>query len=224
MLSPHNPSIVWLGGNRLFKSYNRGDTWVASAGSHQEHRSQHRRADGRAGRSHAALEERRRRLLQHDHLDLGIAGHAGCRLGRHRRRERAGEPRLGRSRSPRSARAMPGLPANHQYWISRIDASHFDPAHRVRVGRRPSQRRPEAVPVRDARLRQDLAEHRRQPAGVGQHPGGSRGSEEQGSALRRHRVRAVHLARRRQAVAAVHEQPADGARRRHPRSTRATTI
>ena len=31
MLSPHNPSIVWLGGNRLFKSLNRGDTWVASA-------------------------------------------------------------------------------------------------------------------------------------------------------------------------------------------------
>jgi hypothetical protein len=24
--------------------------------------------------------------------------------------------------------AMPGLPPNHQYWISRIDASHFDPA------------------------------------------------------------------------------------------------
>ena len=29
-LSPHNPSIVWLGGNRLFKSYNRGETWIAS--------------------------------------------------------------------------------------------------------------------------------------------------------------------------------------------------
>ena len=28
LLSPHNPSIVWLGGNRLFKSYNRGETWV----------------------------------------------------------------------------------------------------------------------------------------------------------------------------------------------------
>jgi len=25
-------------------------------------------------------------------------------------------------------KAMPGLPANHQYWISRIDASHFDAA------------------------------------------------------------------------------------------------
>lgn len=31
MLSPHDPNIVWYGGNRLFKSYNRGDTWVESA-------------------------------------------------------------------------------------------------------------------------------------------------------------------------------------------------
>src|SRR5437870_12149149 len=31
IMSPHNPKIVWLGGNRLFKSYNQGDTWVASA-------------------------------------------------------------------------------------------------------------------------------------------------------------------------------------------------
>src|SRR5262249_44743529 len=30
ILSPHTPSIVWRGGNRLFKSYNRGDTWIAS--------------------------------------------------------------------------------------------------------------------------------------------------------------------------------------------------
>jgi photosystem II stability/assembly factor-like uncharacterized protein len=31
VLSPHNPSIVWVGGNRLFKSLNRGDTWTMSA-------------------------------------------------------------------------------------------------------------------------------------------------------------------------------------------------
>ena len=31
IMSPHNPKIVYLGGNRLFKSYNQGDTWVASA-------------------------------------------------------------------------------------------------------------------------------------------------------------------------------------------------
>jgi photosystem II stability/assembly factor-like uncharacterized protein len=30
MLSPHNPSTVYLGGDRLFRSYNRGETWIAS--------------------------------------------------------------------------------------------------------------------------------------------------------------------------------------------------
>lgn len=30
LLSPHNPSVIYLGGDRLFKSYNRGDTWMAS--------------------------------------------------------------------------------------------------------------------------------------------------------------------------------------------------
>ena len=31
ILSPHNPDIVYLGGNRLFKSYDRGTNWVESA-------------------------------------------------------------------------------------------------------------------------------------------------------------------------------------------------
>ncbi len=31
LLSPSNPNIVWLGGNRLFKSVNRGESWLASA-------------------------------------------------------------------------------------------------------------------------------------------------------------------------------------------------
>jgi photosystem II stability/assembly factor-like uncharacterized protein len=30
ILSPHNPSVVYAGGSRLFKSYDRGDTWVMS--------------------------------------------------------------------------------------------------------------------------------------------------------------------------------------------------
>ncbi|HEX5873200.1 MAG TPA: hypothetical protein VFY60_01045, partial [Pyrinomonadaceae bacterium] len=29
-LSPHNPRMVWAGGNRLFRSMDRGDTWTAS--------------------------------------------------------------------------------------------------------------------------------------------------------------------------------------------------
>ncbi len=30
MLSPHNPRTIYLGGERLFRSYDRGDTWMAS--------------------------------------------------------------------------------------------------------------------------------------------------------------------------------------------------
>lgn len=30
-LSPHDPNIMWLGGNRLFRSTNQGDLWTASA-------------------------------------------------------------------------------------------------------------------------------------------------------------------------------------------------
>ncbi|HKS08682.1 MAG TPA: hypothetical protein VJS13_03985 [Pyrinomonadaceae bacterium] len=29
-LSPHNPRVVWAGGNRLFRSMDRGDTWTAT--------------------------------------------------------------------------------------------------------------------------------------------------------------------------------------------------
>jgi len=28
LLSPHNPSVIYVGGNRLFKSFNRGETWT----------------------------------------------------------------------------------------------------------------------------------------------------------------------------------------------------
>jgi photosystem II stability/assembly factor-like uncharacterized protein len=31
ILSPHNPRTIYLGGDRLFRSHDRGDTWVASA-------------------------------------------------------------------------------------------------------------------------------------------------------------------------------------------------
>jgi hypothetical protein len=30
LLSPHNPSTIWMGGNRLFRSDNQGDQWTAS--------------------------------------------------------------------------------------------------------------------------------------------------------------------------------------------------
>jgi photosystem II stability/assembly factor-like uncharacterized protein len=30
LISPHNPSVMYFGANRLFKSYNRGDSWIAT--------------------------------------------------------------------------------------------------------------------------------------------------------------------------------------------------
>ena len=30
LLSPHNPRTIYLGADRLFRSYDRGDTWTAS--------------------------------------------------------------------------------------------------------------------------------------------------------------------------------------------------
>jgi photosystem II stability/assembly factor-like uncharacterized protein len=30
LISPHNPSVIYFGANRLFKSYNRGDSWIAT--------------------------------------------------------------------------------------------------------------------------------------------------------------------------------------------------
>ena len=111
---------------------------------------------------------------------------------------------------------LPGLPPNHQVLDLARRRVALRPGHRLRVGRRPPQRRPEAVRLRHARLRQDLPEHHRQPAGVRQRAGHPRGSEEQGPALRRHRVRPVRLARRREELAEVHEQLSDGADRRHP--------
>ena len=78
------------------------------------------------------------------------------RLGRHRRRQSAGEPR--RRRDVHGSRQEhPGLPGraadDNPYWISRIDASHFDAGTAYVVGRRPSQRRSQAVRLRHARLR-----------------------------------------------------------------------
>ena len=81
-----------------------------------------------------------------------------------------------------------------------------------------SARRLRAVPLPHRRLRQDLdAADRRQE----RHPRRladarrPRGSRSRGPALRRHRVRDVHLVRQRRALAAVPAEPAERADQRH---------
>ncbi len=125
VLSPHNPSIVWLGGNRLFKSYNRGETWIASADLTKNierntvalmgepgDRTQLSKNDGVVSYSTIIS-------VSESPVLPGIVW-AGTDDGN------VQVSRDGGATFTEVGKAMPGLPANHQYWISRIDASHFD--------------------------------------------------------------------------------------------------
>ena len=127
MLSPHNPSIVWLGGNRLFRSYNRGDTWMASADLTKNidrntvalmgvpgDRTQLSKNDGVVSYSTIIS-------ISESPVLPGVVW-AGTDDGNVQVSRDSG------ATFTEVGKGIPGLPANHQYWISRIDASHFDPA------------------------------------------------------------------------------------------------
>ena len=89
---------------------------------------------------------------------------------------------------------------------------------RLRDVRQSPPGRHEAVRVRHARLRTELAVDCLQPA-RGERQRDHRRSGEPQPALPRHRVRALRLARCGQVVEAVHDGPADRSRRRHRHST-----
>ena len=127
VLSPHTPGIVWLGGNRLFKSYNRGDTWVASPDLTKQvdrntvalmgmagDRTQLSKNDGVVSYSTIVA-------LSESPVMPGVVW-AGTDDGNLQ------VSRDGGVTFAEVGKNLPGLPPNHQYWISRIDASHFDPA------------------------------------------------------------------------------------------------
>jgi photosystem II stability/assembly factor-like uncharacterized protein len=125
MLSPHNPSVVWLGGNRLFKSYNRGDSWTASADLTKQ--------IDRNTVSLMGVPGNRTRLSPND----GVVSYStiisvsespvipgvvwvGTDDGL------VQISRDGGDNFTEVGKNLPGLPANHTYWISRISASNFD--------------------------------------------------------------------------------------------------
>jgi len=124
VMSPHNPKIVWLGGNRLFKSYNQGDTWVASADLTKQidrntvsmmgvpgNVTQLSKNDGVV--SYGTIIS-----ISESPVLPGVVW-AGTDDGNLQVSQDGGVTftEVGKN--------LPGLPANHQYWISRIDASHF---------------------------------------------------------------------------------------------------
>jgi photosystem II stability/assembly factor-like uncharacterized protein len=127
VLSPHNPSMVWLGGNRLFKSYNRGDTWVASPDL--------TRQIDRSKVSMMGVAGDRTMLSKND----GV-GSYGTIVSVSESPVMPGVVWAGTDDGnlqvsldggitfTEVGKNLPGLPPNHLYWIARIDASHFDAA------------------------------------------------------------------------------------------------
>ena len=92
MLSPHNPSTIYLGAERVFKSMDRGNTWVISADLTNN--------IGRNDRPIMGVDGKAPMASKHD----GAASYTNIitisespvspgRLGRHQRRQRAGQPR-----------------------------------------------------------------------------------------------------------------------------------
>jgi photosystem II stability/assembly factor-like uncharacterized protein len=127
IMSPHNPKIVWLGGNRLFKSYNQGETWVASEDLTKNidrdkvpvmevpgNYSQLSKNDGVVSYSTIIS-------ISESPVMPGVVW-AGTDDGNLQ------VSRDGGMTFTEVGKNLPGLPKDNWYWISRIDASHFDQA------------------------------------------------------------------------------------------------
>jgi hypothetical protein len=131
-LSPHDPNTIWIGGNRVFKSVNRGDRWTASADLTKQidrctitmmgvpgTQQQVSKNDGISAFSTITA-------LSESPVLAGVVW-AGTDDGNLQ------VSRDGGATFTNVAANLPGLAANAlsgatAYWISRIEPSHFDAA------------------------------------------------------------------------------------------------
>lgn len=125
--SVHNSSVIWLGGNRVFKSYDRGETWIASPDLTKQYDRNTHEVMGQPGNVS--------QLSKNDGISMfstvitvsespikpGITW-AGTDDGNVQvtRDNMATWTEVGRN--------LPGLPAGHMYWVSRVAASAHDTA------------------------------------------------------------------------------------------------
>ncbi len=213
MLSHHDPSTVYLGGDRLFKSTTRGDTWTASPDLTKNIGRNDRPIMGVAGTAPMAS--------KHDgaasYSNIVTIGEsplvAGHRLGGHQRRQRPGEPRRrrdveerGRQHQGRARRRRTSRASSRRHFDAGTCYVSFD-------GHRSDDHKPYVFVTRDfgqtwTSIAANLPDRQRQ-----RHQGGS---EEPQPPLPRHRVRLLHLVDRRQGLEAIHDRPSDGPHRRRP--------
>ena len=124
-LSPHDPNVVLLGGNRLFRSPDRGESWVASADLTKQ--------INRCKTTTMGVRGDQPQLGKNDGIEwygsiVSVAESpvtagviwAGTDDGKLQVSRDSGRTFTDVSANLR------GLPRNHDYYVSGIDASHFD--------------------------------------------------------------------------------------------------
>ena len=132
LLSPHNPSTIWMGGDRLFRSDNQGDLWVASPDLTKQVDRCKVTVMGAAGnvaqlsKNDGVTAYSTIIAVSESPVARGVVW-AGTDDGNLQvsRDNGATFTEVGKN--------ITGLPANalssdNPYWIARIDASHFDAA------------------------------------------------------------------------------------------------
>jgi hypothetical protein len=130
ILSPHNPNLVWYGGNRLFRSYDRGDHWVASADLTKQvdrnltpvmgvggDKTQLSKNDGLTAYSTIIT-------VSESPVMPGVVW-AGTDDGNLQVSHDGG---VSFTDVTKNLPGIPVTPPYNYYWISRVDASHFDSA------------------------------------------------------------------------------------------------
>ncbi len=132
MLSPHDPNVVWLGGNRVFRSNNQGEMWYASEDLTKQVDRCNITVMGLAGTKPQASKNDGMTsfstiIAVNESPVLAGVVWAGTDDGNLQvsRDNGVSFTEVGKNITGLPARALTG---DNPYWISRIEASHFDVA------------------------------------------------------------------------------------------------
>jgi hypothetical protein len=188
VMSPHDPRVLYLGGNHLFRTTDGGDTWTAISPDLSKMdpekivigRSGGITPDNTGAEHHGTITSMSESSVT-----------AGGDLGGDGRREHPGDPGRGRRAGPTCRDGVRGVPAIHLGGARR--GLPLPRRHRLRDVRRPPGRRLHSLDLQDHGLRCHLAEHHRQHPGRPRGACGPGGSPQPGPPLRRHRVRPLRL-------------------------------
>ena len=127
LLSSHNSSVMWLGGNRLFRSYDRGETWIAGADVTKQF--DRRSVDIMGVKGSQSMLSKNDGVTQYS--TIIAVSESPIKPGLVWVGTDDGSLQLTRDNMATFAdvgKNLPGLPPDHFHWVSRVVASAFDSA------------------------------------------------------------------------------------------------